>query len=337
MAGVVAGQQWLDGTRFRLFPQPPFLEGFSQPETVRVSSPAGSIGAGPADDRMYAVYPIDKPVAYGAPAGRYGLPLEPPWDGAIYEPAVPDANGHFDHIAVGTPQFETAHFFGAARFVLDIWEGYFGRPIYWHFFDRYGRMELVITPAFPNATMGYGFMEAGGYTLDDGIYRSFSLNFDVIAHEVGHSIIYPEMGLPSDFDQSEYFGFHESAADLVSLISGLHFESIVADLLGTTRGNLYALSKLNRIGELSHSRQIRVAANNLKLRDFADGWHDEHQLGQPMTGAVFDSLVDIFHELLLERGLIGPDLEELTDLLEGHPDYGEEMQWRFDAVFERNP
>lgn len=325
------------GTKFKLFPQPPFLPGFESPETVWVSSPPGSIGPGPSDERMYAVYPIGKPVAYGERETQDSKPLSPPWEGPAHPLALPNDEGHFDHLEPGTPQFEAAHFFGTVRFVLDIWESYFGRPIRWHFRDLYDRMELVITPSFPNATMGYGFMEAGGYTLDDGEYRPFSLNFDVIAHEVGHSIIYPEMGLPNDLQQSEYFGFHEAAADTVALISSLHFESVVSSLLERTAGNLYALNRLNRIAELSPNEQLRVAANNLTLSDFTHGWTDEHELSQPLTGALFDTLVDIFHELLLAEGLIDPETEELSDRLEGRPEYEHEMQWRFDEAYERNP
>lgn len=325
------------GVKFKLFPQPRFLAGFEEPETVRVSSPAGSLGPGPSDHRMYTVYPIGKPVAYGDRVRPDRRPLAPPWTGPAHPPALPDENGHFDHLEPGTPQFEQAHFFGTVRLVLDIWEGYFGRPIDWHFGDLYERMELVITPSFPNATMGYGFMEAGGYmTAEDG-YRPFSLNFDVLGHEVGHSIIYPVMGLPTDMEQSEYFGFHESAADLVALLSTLHFESVLNDLLATTRGNLYALNKVNRIGELTRNDQIRVAANRARLSDFEDGWSDEHDLGQPLTGAMFDILVDVFHESLLARGLIEREVEDLSDLLEGRPEYQEVMQRHFDRSFERAP
>ena len=47
------------GTRFKLFPQAPF-GGHVKPETVLVSSPAGSLEPGPADERMYVVDPIGK-------------------------------------------------------------------------------------------------------------------------------------------------------------------------------------------------------------------------------------------------------------------------------------
>ena len=327
----------LGGTRFKLFAQPPFLPGFEEPEIVMVSSPAGSLGIGPSDDRMYTVYPTDKPVPYGERVDPNSPQLAPPWIGDTYEPAVPDEEGHFDYLDPGTPQFEMAHFFGTTCFVLDIWEEYFGRPIHWHFKDLYERMELVITPAFPNATMGFGFMEAGGYHLDSGEYRPFSLNFDVIAHEVGHSIIYPEMGLPTNMAQSEYFGFHEAAADLVAIISSLHFPSVVDDLMSSTRGNLYALNKVIRIGELTRYEQIRVAANSSTMYEFVQGWTDEHMLAQPLTAAVVDTLIDIFHELLVDRGLLAPDIEDLSDSLEQRPYYADLMQPHFDELFINNP
>ena len=74
----------LSGTRFRLFPQPSFLDSFERAETVWVSSPPGSLGPGPSDDRMYVVDPIGKPSPYGihpGPRGSTDLYL-PPWRGA---------------------------------------------------------------------------------------------------------------------------------------------------------------------------------------------------------------------------------------------------------------
>ena len=41
-----------EGTKFKLYPQPPFLEEYEEPETVYVSSPAGTVGVGPSDERM---------------------------------------------------------------------------------------------------------------------------------------------------------------------------------------------------------------------------------------------------------------------------------------------
>jgi hypothetical protein len=329
----------MDGTRFRLFPQPSYLEGFEEPETVFIASAPGSVGPGPSDEQMYAVVPADKPAPYGIaadPRSRTGMFL-PPWQGRILPPAMPDARGHFDHLQPGTAQFEAAHLFGSVHFVNDIWEGYFGRPLKRHFDQDYERLELSILPGLDNAYAGYGFIEVGGHYAD-GRYHPFSLNFDVIAHEVGHLIIYGELGVPRPGTTGgEYFGFHESAADLVALVSSLHFNSMVDDLLLTTRGNLYTLNLFNRMAELSDNDEIRIAANDRRLREFARGWVKEHDLSEPLTGAFFDIFVDLFHEHLLEAGLISPAVEHLADRFLENPQYAPLVQARFDHAFARDP
>jgi hypothetical protein len=333
------GGHRMSGTRFKLYPQPGFLNDFHEPETVQISSPAGTVGPGPSDHRIYTVYPIGKPEPYGISASPRGdeSMLLPPWRGKILAPARPDGRGHFDYLEPGTPQFETAHLFGTVRFVLDIWERYFGRRITWHFAQSYERLELTVQPSLNNAQAGYGFIEVGG-DWNTGSYKPFSLNFDVIAHEFGHILLYGEIGLPDPgLSRGEYWGFHESAADLVALISSLHFNSLVDELLVSTRGNLYMYNVLNRMGELSAHGQIRIAANDTTLSRFMAGWKDEHFLSQPLTGAFFDIFVDIFHEMLLDHGLIGPEVEDLSDQLLATSDYAPVMQTLFDQAFDRNP
>jgi hypothetical protein len=326
------------GTRFRLYPQASFASALVEPETVYISSPAGSVGPGPSDDRAYTVYPIGKTEPYGIGVDlRAGTLLLPPWGGPIYPPAMPDPMGNFDTIELGTKQFEMAHLFGSVRFVLDVWEDYFGRRIPWQFERDFPRMELSILPSLQNAYSGYGFIEVGGHSKGED-FVPFSLNFDVVAHEVGHAIIYSEVGVPDPDDATgEYFGFHESAADLVTLISSLHFNSVVDDLLLTTRGNLYTLNQVSRMAELSAKEQIRISSNDRRLSEFAEGWKKEHELSQPLTGAFFDILVDIFHEQLVEESLIDPVVENLSDELLATPRYAGVMQALFDDAFARDP
>ncbi len=327
----------MEGTRFRLYPQPNFVDRFAEPEVVMCSSPPGSITAGPSDERMYTLFPIDKPAPYGiSPTPDEDAPA-PPWRGDILPPAEPDEHGHFDYLEPGTPQFEAAHLFGCVRFVLDIWEKYFGRSIPWHSSRDYDRIELSILPSLENAYSGYGFIEVGG-DRDHGGYKPFSLNFDVIAHEVGHAIIYSEIGVPDPMMmQGEYFGFHESASDLVALLSALHFESVIDDLLTTTHGNLYVLNSINRMAELSENAQIRIAANDVRLSAFEQGWVKEHQLSEPLTGAFFDIFVDLFHECLLDYGAISQRVEELSDKLLATPEYFPVMQKLFDEAYVKAP
>jgi hypothetical protein len=328
------------GTRFRVFPQPPFADPSALPEIIEVSSPAGSIGPGPADERMYFVQPLGKRYPYGLNIGPLGTPwvFLPPWTGASGPPVEPGPEGHFDHFEAGTPEFEAAHLFGVTRFVMDVWERYLGHPIRWHFQRDFDRLELSILPGWDNAQMGYGYLEAGTIRRKDGKVLPFALNFDVIAHELGHAIIYSEVGMPRlDAESGEYFGFHEAAADWVALISALHFPSVVKRLLETTSGNLYTFNEFNRFSEFSKNEQIRVASNYLKLSDFARGWDDEHELAKPLIGALFDLFVDIFHETLVEIGAIDRGLEDLSDITLNRPEYEPEMQAEFDRAYQSDP
>jgi hypothetical protein len=328
------------GTRFLLYPQLPGLSDGVEPETVWVSSRAGSVAAGPMDSRMYVVDAIGKERPYGFyPDGRGGIfHYKPPWDGPAQPIAEPDRDGHFDHLPFGTSQFEQAHAFGTVRFVLDIWEHYFGHRIPWHFANEYDRLEIIFLRGLDNAYAGYGSLEIGSYEKGPRIPVDFGLSFDVMAHEVGHLIIYSQVGLPdTDGIDGEYFGFHESAADLVSLVSLMHFESAFVDLLETSHGNLYTYNELNRFGELSDLDQLRLASNQRTLFEFARGWHDEHALSEPLTGAFFDIWVDIFHRNLVENGLISLKLDELSDRLEGDPDYNKVIQPLFDKAYAAAP
>ena len=330
------------GTLFRIFPQTPTHEHSLPAEVVEVSPPAGSLGPGPSDDTMYVIFPVDKDLEYGMHEDHHGHPFVylPPWDGMVYEQAEPDQDGHFLHYHdVNDGKFHAAHVYASIRFTLDVWEGYYGRSIKWHFRNHYDRAEITILPHFDNAQIGYGFVELGtNVDKTDGSLSPFSLNFDVIAHEVGHGLIYAEVGLPHpETEQAEYLGFQESSADIVSMIAALHFNSIIDEVLESTSGNLYMHNHLNRFAETSSCKQIRMASNSFKMSDFAEGWKDEHILAQPLTGAVFDILVDIFHEELVRLGAISTELEEISDLLENSPEYGEELQDDFERAYADHP
>jgi len=329
-----------NGTRFKLFPQPSFLKAFARPITVTLSPPAGSVRSGPRDGRMYVVEPIAKRWPYGVVQGPHGSPFLylPPWDGPSHGRAQPSAAGHFDHLQPGTRAFEAAHVYACVRWVLDVWERYLGRTVKWHFRRDYNALEMSLLDGLDNAAAGYGFLEVGAGAPAPGELLPFSLNFDVIAHETGHLIVYAEVGVPSPgAEDGEYFGFHESAADLAALISAAHFEPVIDDLFEGTRGNLYALNELNRIAELSQTTQIRLASNAVRLSEFGAGWTDEHDLSLPLTGAFFDILVDIFHGLLVERRLIGPALAALADRVPRIPAEQHRVQAGFDKAYSVEP
>lgn len=334
--GNVAG----GGTRFRLFPQAPFLRPDRPPEIVTIASPPGTIGPGPSDDRLFVIEPIGKRHSYGLVPGPFRTPYLslPPWRGRIGASAHPGVDGHFDHIPVDAPEFRQAHLFGAIHVVLAVWENYLGGRIRWHFARDFDRLETLIYPPLDNARVGYGYMEAGSHPNDDGSIADYSLNFDVIAHEIGHLIIYSLMGVPRGvIQQEDYFGFQESAADSAAMIAVLHFDSMVDQLLEDTHGNLYALNELNRFAELSTSDEIRNSSNSVKMSEFAHGWNDEHDLSQPLTGAIFDILVDIFQETLVDRGVVSREVADMSDEIRERPHLEPIIQSIFTAAYARRP
>ena len=326
------------GTRFLLYPQPPVLNGFEHPETVYVSLPPSAIESGPGDDRMYVVNPRQKRTPYE-------FPYLPPFVGARHAPARAGSDGHFDHLAPGTPQFMAAHMYATVRLVLDIWECYFERPIPWHFELDYERLELVPWVQWNNAQSGWGYIEAGYRAASDGTRVPMALNFDVLAHELGHSILYSELGLPAnDAGGAQFLAFHESASDLVAIIASLHFNSVADGILEQTSGNLYVRNFLNRIGESSATEQIRVASNRYRMSDVphvntpvsALTQPQRHHMGEPLTGAIFDVFVEVFQQLLLEDGLIDRGLDNDSRRGIGDASHLGAIQRRFDAAYRGN-
>jgi hypothetical protein len=229
----------------------------------------------------------------------------PPYRGPRNPPVQPGPDGHFDYLTdCGSREFMAAHMYGTVRFVLDVWERYFGGPVPWHFAADHPRLELVPLADWDNAHSGYGFIETGYSRRSEQAPQPhpFCLNFDVLAHELGHSFIYSLLGVPpAERVPTEYLAFHESAADCVAMIAMLDFDSTVDRMLVRSRGNIYLPNELNRIGELSETTQIRLASNSLKL-----------QMSLPLTGAVFDILVDVFQNLLVEDGLISRELDSMS-------------------------
>jgi hypothetical protein len=315
------------GTRFRLFPQPRFLSAFRNPETVHINLPPGSITAGPADDRMFVVDALNK--------DPYDRLSGPPFFG-LQNPAVqPGADGHFDHLDLDSREFSCATMYATVRRTLDIWEDYFGHSIPWHFDARFERLEMIPLIDWDNAQSGFGFLEFGfGRSASGGIdpTRPYCQNFDVLAHELGHSIIFSQVGVPSSPNDEaiDYGGMHESAGDLVAIVASLHFNSVVDHLLEHTRGNLFSANELARVGELSESREIRTAFNSLRMSDVGDEPHDR---SEPLTGGFFDVMVEIFQKRLVARGLISQSLAtRSTQGPGGSPDTAG-IQAEFDALY----
>ena len=304
----------IGGTRFRLYPS--YAEGFAEPEVVELSLPAGTVRAGPSDHSMCVVNPVRKGRALRSTALCPALS----WSGLCPGAA---GTGRTFRSYPGRRRnsfllrISTAPSAGPSTSGSTICAA----AVVWWDADAHPRLELIPIVRWPNAQSGPGFLETGLKPNRMGRPQPFCLNYDVMAHETGHSILFSQIGVP-EIDQISvpFLAFHESFADLVALIGVLHFGSVQTRLLEQTGGNLYVLNLVNRIGEISDTEQIRLADNLATMDDVsgitlaADGtWIDQtgqgrnqHAVAEPLTGAVFDIFVELYQDGLVRRGLIPP-------------------------------
>jgi hypothetical protein len=318
------------GTQFLIFPQPRFLTAFTEPEVVTVSVRPENIKPGPSDDRMFVVDAVNKM--------PYSKLLRPPYRDERFKPVEANSEGHFTHLDVNSREFSCATMYATVRRVLDIWEDYFQHPIYWHFETDFERLELIPLIEWDNAQSGYGFLEFGYARKDNGGIdhtRPYCQNFDVLAHELGHSIIFAEVGVPSSQvdDKIDYMAMHESGGDLVAIIASLHFNSVIDQLLKSTKGNLFTINELDRVGELSESRQVRIAFNSLRMSDIGA---EPHARSLPLTGGLFDIMVEVFQKELVKRGLITLELAELSTQGPGRGQNLELIRLGFEGAYTGN-
>ena len=321
-----------DRLRLRIFPQAPLGGGVPRLETITVSPRAGSVGPGPSDRWMYTIEAPGK-----RPYKPNRSPTMPPWRGTTAAPATPSRQGHFDHLLPGDPGFRAVHLYGCARFALDVWEDYLGAPVAWHFARHFQRLELVALEDWPNAHMGYGYLEAGqrrvGRTVAD-----YALNFDVIAHEIGHGLMMAFAGrVRPDRVTGDYEALHEASADWAAMIASLHLGTVVEELLESTRGDLDGANRLNRFAELSSTRQIRMANHRRTMWDFVRGWSSEHQIAQPLLAALFDAFVETYKEILVRHGAIPRALDDLADMAERDPAWRGRVRAGFARAYGRHP
>ncbi|MDD7942625.1 hypothetical protein PHK61_29855 [Actinomycetospora lutea] len=325
-----------EGTKFLLFPQPRFLTSsgaplFPEPETVTVSTPPATILPGPADERMYVV------------DAKFKLPYEsglggPPFDGEVHPPVTAGSDGHFTHLNPDSRDFAPATMYATVRRVLDIWEDYFGHEIPWHFEAAFARLEMIPLIEWDNAQSGFGFLEFGFGRTPNGTIdhdRPYCENFDVLAHELGHSIIFSQVGVPQNPSDRgiDYGGFHESAGDLTAIVALLHFDTFVDKLLAETKGNLLTVNGLDRVGELSDARQIRVALNAKRMSDVGA---EPHERSLPLTGAIFDTMVELFQQDLVDHKLISAELRERSTNTPAGPGDLRAIAQEFAAAYEGN-
>jgi hypothetical protein len=287
------------------------------PRVVRVSPRPRTIKAGPEDSRVYVVDAIRKKPYRDLVTGDYLWRPPYPRSGPRERPVRPSARGEFDHPRPGTRHFSAAAAYAAVRCVLEIWEYYLGRRLALVGKSRQRKLEIIprVTAIGDNAWSGEWYIELGFAARNPR--QPYCENLDVIAHEMGHIILKHVIGpAPKGRLEFDRRAHDEAGADLVSLVTVLHFDRVIETVLAQTRGKLFSVNILSQIGEYQMGRSGRRAARllfqNKTMRAVArarrDG--DKYLYARPLLGAAFDILVEIYEARLVRRGLISQDLAD---------------------------
>jgi hypothetical protein len=314
------------GATFWVFAQSRRL-GFT-PERIRLDATHGPIGEGPADATIEVIDALDKSSYFSDASGKLRRRPRPPYptDGPrSSRPAAP-RDGNFTHLAPGQRAFSAAMAYAVVRTTLAVWQHFLqlDRPFAWHFTDKVGPVLQVHPRVLSNnAWSGEGFLEFGFPNWDEDTRDPFSENFEVISHETGHLILKAVIGtMPDDEKSLQHRAHEEGGADLIALITNLHLESVIDQVLAQTGGFLYSENLLSRIGEWGRGEDdvARTAFNEATMasvRSLAS--FNKHQLSAPFTGAVFDIFVRCFVRHLRAHDAIDSTLAERCRHTPGRP------------------
>jgi hypothetical protein len=342
-----------EGTRCRIYLQPPYVPGFEQPVTIHVDTGGVPIGAGPVDPLLHVLDAENKP-GYRAEAPHQVQRFRGrPWRGSVNpHVAQPTPDGHFDHLEPHDPAFPAASVYATARHVHNFWNRVFAdagveKITAWHhdpealrdegekqFPDR---LQLIPRSASAGARAGYGYVELGrdnpGHEYRGGTdgaprrtYQRGAMwqNFDVIAHEVGHAILFRKIGFPDaargkrewfDFPDAEFLAFHESMADLMAILALLDFKEAREYIL-MRRGGADVIAGVGELQRVSHTGflPIRSALNKAMFPKAGTRLENKkaHENSKPLTAAVFAALGEVYRAYAdsLAKSSQAPDLDQ---------------------------
>ena len=285
----------------------------------------------------------------------------PPYQERCYPPVSAGPDGHFDHLdhnyqdptQDGRP-FNCAATFAAARRVLDVWEAYAGHTVQWISDLHAGHLEVIPFVENNSAFSGYGRVEFGYYFEGPGPFCRLAYgpgekgpqaydrnlpnceNFDIVAHEVGHNILFAEVDAPTNETATlEYYAFHEATSDLIAIIASLHFNSMIESVLEYTKGNLYGQNELSAIMEMPRSGFVRMAFNDYRLPLVSSSESPNYAHSRVLTGAIFDILVEVFQDKLIQSKAINEELARRSEHQVASNTYDSSKVMAIQAEFER--
>lgn len=235
-------------------------------------------------------------------------------------PILPDANGDFlfdppdttviYDIYAENPRptledqvFDGVHTYAVVRKVVTMYQQLLRKRLFWQWNSETNREPIKV---YPHA----GFAKSAYYDRTDQALKFFYVFFydkppvfncrslDLVAHETGHAILdaFQPGWLPPEQVFIETAALHESFGDLTAIFLILSQMDLVEYIIAETKADLHYQKNIlavwsEQLGEIIPIGGTRSAANELKMSDADFSYHD---LSRVFTGAVYDTLSDIF-------------------------------------------
>lgn len=248
---------------------------------------------------------------------------------ALEQVEIPKGESHFvipgwtgigDLFDPGTPEFEAGELYVVLNRTYAMWSDFFGAPFTW----QPGVRQLPIDPRAGEDFNAYYDRRGLKFFFDvdkktrQTIYTCESS--DISAHECGHAVL--DAHHPDYWDSllSETGAFHESFGDMSAMLLTLANPKVRAAMLAENMGDLSKSNVVSRLAEqlarglfdsgypdaVASPDALRDAVNNFKYRSPAalPGRapasrlsSESHSFSRVFTGAFYDLLVNIYHQL----------------------------------------
>ncbi len=244
--------------------------------------------------------------------------------------AIPGWSGTGDLFNPGTPEFEASALYVVLNRTYAMWSDFFSAPFTW----QPGVGQLPVDPRAGEDFNAYydrkGLKFFFGIDVKTGQTIYACESSDVSAHECGHAVL--DAHHPDYWDSllSETGAFHESFGDMSAMLLTLHHPKVRAAMLAENAGDLSKSNVVSRLAEqlarglfdsgyadaVDSPDALRDAVNHFKYRSpntlpgrapASRLSSESHSFSRVFTGAFYDLLMNIYHQLRKENASLSPD------------------------------
>lgn len=258
---------------------------------------------------------------------------------ALEQVEIPEGGSHFvipgwtgtgGLFDPGTVEFEAGELYVVLNRTYAMWSDFFGAPFTW----QPGMGQLPVVPRAGEDFNAY--YDRRGlkffFNVDEKTRQTIYTceSSDISAHECGHAVL--DAHHPDYWDSllAETGAFHESFGDMSAMLLTLDYPKVRAAMLAENVGDLTKSNVVSRLAEqlarglfdsgyaqaVDSPDALRDAVNKFRYRspDTLPGRapasrlsSESHSFSRVFTGAFYDLLMNIYHQLRKENASLSPD------------------------------